>query len=191
MIFASRARSLFCCTALLLVIPSIARAQTDVIRGRVTNTDDMALPSVRVTATSIPGNVTREVRTDARGNFQIVFPNGTGDYMVGYALIGYVYRQQQVKRLAIGEDEVAGPAAEQRRPQRRTAILVGRIFEGLPGEIEAIMLGIAVFQPRYDAHGLDIVIETAIGRHADMERSFAGMPEGRVTQIVAEGDRLG
>ncbi|HYC51563.1 MAG TPA: TonB-dependent receptor, partial [Gemmatimonadaceae bacterium] len=86
--------------ALALCIPSLARAQSDVIRGRVTNTDDMALVGVRVIATSIPGNVTRETRTDARGNFQIIFPNGTGDYMMGYALIGYVYRQQQVKRLA-------------------------------------------------------------------------------------------
>jgi hypothetical protein len=74
--------------------------QTDVIRGRVTNEDGNALQNVRVMATSIPGNVTREVRTDNRGNFQIVFPGGTGDYMVGYALIGYVYRQQQIKRLA-------------------------------------------------------------------------------------------
>ena len=39
-----------------------------------------------------------------------MFPGGAGDYIMGYALIGYVYRQQQIKRLA---DEkklaVAGP----------------------------------------------------------------------------------
>src|SRR5690349_19151428 len=85
----------------LLLGSTMAQAQqTDVIRGRVTNEDGNALANVRVMATSIPGNVTREVRTDTRGNFQIVFPGGTGDYMVGYALIGYVYRQQQIKRLA-------------------------------------------------------------------------------------------
>ena len=98
---------------LLVTAPSAragAQGQTDVIRGRVTNSDDMALPSVRVIATSIPGNVTRETRTDNRGNFQIVFPNGTGDYMVGYALIGYVYRQHQVKRLA-DEDVLIANAA--------------------------------------------------------------------------------
>src|SRR5688572_6748063 len=79
---------------------AIAQAQqTDVIRGRVTNEDGNALQGVRVIATSIPGNVTREVRTDGKGNFQIIFPGGTGDYMIGYALIGYVYRQQQIKRL--------------------------------------------------------------------------------------------
>jgi hypothetical protein len=88
-------------TILLCAGATVVQAQqTDVIRGRVTNEDGNALAGVRVMATSIPGNVTREVRTDNRGNFQIVFPGGTGDYMLGYALIGYVYRQQQVKRLA-------------------------------------------------------------------------------------------
>ena len=77
-----------------------ADAQSDVIRGHVLNTEGLPLPNVRVTATSIPGNVTRETRTDVRGAFQIVFPNGPGDYIVGYALIGYVFRQFEVKRLA-------------------------------------------------------------------------------------------
>ena len=94
------------CAALLTLLLCAAPAlpvlaqQTDVIRGRVVNSEGLALPSVRVTATSIPGNVTREARTDTRGNFQIVFPDGTGDYMMGFALIGYIYRQHQVKRLA-------------------------------------------------------------------------------------------
>jgi len=92
----------FLAAGLILATPGMAGAQADVIRGKVTNTDGLALASVRVMATSIPGNVTREARTDQRGNFQIVFPagTGTGDYMMGFALIGYVYRQQEVKRLA-------------------------------------------------------------------------------------------
>ena len=85
----------------LLTLPALAAAQqTDVIRGRVTNEEGLALRGVRVSATAIPGATRREARTDDRGNFQIVFPNGTGDYMMGYALIGYLYRQHQVKRLA-------------------------------------------------------------------------------------------
>ena len=87
---------------LLLVIlaPAALHAQADVIRGRVVNSEGLALPGVRVTATSIPGSVTREARTDNRGAYQIVFPDGTGDYIMGFALIGYVYRQHQLKRLA-------------------------------------------------------------------------------------------
>src|SRR5439155_27022142 len=41
-----------------------------------------------------------EARTDNRGSFQIAFPGGPGDYIMGYALIGYVYRQFEVKRTA-------------------------------------------------------------------------------------------
>ena len=93
-------RAVLFALSLLAVIAGPAAAQSDVIRGRVTTGDGEALQNVRVTATSIPGNVTREVRTDGRGSFQIIFPGGTGDYMMGYALIGYVYRQFQVKRLA-------------------------------------------------------------------------------------------
>ncbi len=75
-------------------------AQTDVIRGRVTNTDGQPLANVRVTATSIPGNVTRSVQTNNQGSFQIAFPDGPGDYIMGYAIFGYAFRQFQVKRLA-------------------------------------------------------------------------------------------
>lgn len=81
-------------------MPRTALAQTDVIRGKVTNTEGLPLPGVRVTATSIPGNVTREARTNNQGAFQIAFAGGPGDYIMGYALIGYAFRQFEVKRLA-------------------------------------------------------------------------------------------
>ena len=84
----------------LAIIARPVSAQSDVIRGHVLNTEGLPLPNVRITATSIPGGVTRETRTDARGAFQIVFPGGPGDYIMGYALIGYVFRQFEVKRLA-------------------------------------------------------------------------------------------
>ncbi|MEP6494740.1 MAG: TonB-dependent receptor [bacterium] len=77
-----------------------AAAQTDVIRGKVTTVEGLPLPGVRVTATSIPGNVTRETRTNNQGSFQIAFAGGTGDYIMGYALIGYAFRQFELKRLA-------------------------------------------------------------------------------------------
>src|SRR5438045_1960478 len=90
-----------------LAFGSPAAAQNDVIRGKVTDQEGLPLPYVRVTATSIPGNVTREVRANGKGDFQIVFPGGTGDYMMGYALIGYVYKQQEIKRLADEEVLIA------------------------------------------------------------------------------------
>lgn len=90
---------------LALCVPlALVRAQTDVIRGRVTSVDGQALGGVRVSATSIPGNVTRATRTDERGGFQLAFPGGTGDYIMNYSLVGYASRQLQVKR--IGDQEV-------------------------------------------------------------------------------------
>ncbi|MEP6833723.1 MAG: TonB-dependent receptor, partial [Gemmatimonas sp.] len=88
--------------ALLLgtILPQTLQAQTDVIRGKVTNADGQPLGNVKVTAISIPGNVTREVRTDAKGSFQIAFPGGAGDYMMGYALVGFNFRQFEIKRTA-------------------------------------------------------------------------------------------
>jgi len=97
----STSRGLLLAALLLLaLVPAALGAQVDVIRGRVTNAEGLPLPNVRVTATSIPGNVVRETRTDGRGGYQIAFANGTGDYMMSFALIGYVYRQFQLKRLA-------------------------------------------------------------------------------------------
>ena len=84
-----------------------AEAQTDVIRGRVTNSEGLPIANVRVTATSIPGNVTRETRTSDKGLYQIAFSGGTGDYIMGFALIGYNFRQFEIKRLADEEVLVA------------------------------------------------------------------------------------
>ncbi len=85
---------------LMTVFPQMASAQVDVIRGRVTNPEGTPLGNVRVTATSIPGNVTREARTNGGGGFQIAFPGGAGDYMMGFALVGYTFRQYEIKRTA-------------------------------------------------------------------------------------------
>src|SRR5829696_6928771 len=108
-------------------------AQTDVIRGKVTTLEGLPLPGVRVTATSIPGNVTREARSDNRGSFQIVFPAGPGDYIMGYALIGYNFRQFEIKRVADEEvliadaklsvvqlDTVVATASNQQRVNRNS-----------------------------------------------------------------------
>lgn len=82
----------------LAAVPRHLAAQVDVIRGRVTSVDGAPLSGVRITATSIPGNVTRTARTDSRGSFQIAFPGGQGDYMMGYALVGFGFRQFEIKR---------------------------------------------------------------------------------------------
>jgi len=62
--------SMLCVLAMMTVgLPRTLAAQVDVIRGKVTSAEGVPLGNVRVTATSIPGNVTRTTRTDSRGSF--------------------------------------------------------------------------------------------------------------------------
>ena len=39
-------------------------------------------------------------RVDGRGQYQIAFPGGQGDYIMGFALVGYNFRQFEIKRTA-------------------------------------------------------------------------------------------
>ena len=93
--------------------PSVARAQADIIRGRVTGPDSLPIANVVVTATSISGGVNRTARTDRDGRFTITFPGGDGDYMVNFAALGYAARRFQVKRVA-DEDFLVADARLQR-----------------------------------------------------------------------------
>jgi hypothetical protein len=106
---------------LYLAVPAVAAAQSDVIRGRVIDVDGQPLSNVRVTATSIPGSVTRTAYTSPQGAFQIVFPGGPGDYIMGYAHFGYAFRQMQVKRLA---DEAVLLADARLAPIQLDSVLV-------------------------------------------------------------------
>jgi len=46
-------------------------------------------------------------------------------------------------------------------------------------------------EPRDDLQGLRVVVEAAEVRHAFGQRILARVPEGRVAEIVHQGDRLG
>src|SRR5690242_17604967 len=77
-------RLFFALAAILLATGAFAprqllAQQADVIRGRVTGPDSLAVEGVTVTATSISGGVNRTTRTDKNGRFTITFPNGDGD----------------------------------------------------------------------------------------------------------------
>ncbi|HEX6065263.1 MAG TPA: carboxypeptidase-like regulatory domain-containing protein [Longimicrobiales bacterium] len=84
----------------ILLITAQLFGQTDVIRGHVTTPEGDPLAGVRVTATSLPGNVTRTALTNPAGQYQIAFPNGSGDYIMGFSYFGYSFRQYQIKRIA-------------------------------------------------------------------------------------------
>jgi hypothetical protein len=120
----------------LAIAPRALAAQTDVIRGKVTAADGRPLSGVRVTATSIPGNVTREGRSQANGSYQVVFPGGTGDYIMGFALVGYGFRQFEIKRVA---DEAILVADARLAPIMLDTVAIvaaaapQRVARGIPG----------------------------------------------------------
>ena len=81
--------------------PSSAQAQNaDVIRGQVIGPDSQPVKNVRVTVTSISGNVNRTAVTGEDGRFTVTFPNGDGDYMMSFAAIGYTAKRFEIKRTA-------------------------------------------------------------------------------------------
>ncbi len=87
----------------LSVAPRSAAAQlVDVIRGRITGSENEPLDNVAVVVTSISGNVNRTARTDRAGRFTVTFPGGDGDYMVTVTALGYGVKRFEVKR---GADE--------------------------------------------------------------------------------------
>ncbi len=99
--FSSFLRVAVALTAVLLLAPSRVLAQdVDVIRGKVTGTDSIAIAGARVTATSISGNVARRATTDNSGRYTITFPNGDGDYMLLVQAIGFSPKRFEVKRMA-------------------------------------------------------------------------------------------
>ncbi len=80
--------------------PRALRAQADVIRGKVTGADGQPVADARITATSIPGSVVKQGKTDKKGAYQIIYADGEGDYIIGIAAIGHAYKQFEVKRTA-------------------------------------------------------------------------------------------
>ena len=91
----------------LSLIPAIARAQSDVIRGRIVGPDSTPVERALVTVTSLNGSVSRNTRTDNQGRYTITFPGADGDYFVTVAALGFAPKRFQIKRTADQEILVA------------------------------------------------------------------------------------
>ena len=60
------------------------------------------------------------------------------------------------------------------------------------GEVEAAKGGVALFKPGDDAQGVEVVVEAeAVGAEALVEGFFAGVAEGRMADVVDQGESLG
>jgi hypothetical protein len=79
-------------------------ARRELLRGRVAgDTAGTPLPGVTVTVTRGPDREVRTTTTGADGRWQVTFPNGTGDYLVGVSAIGRAPFRRRVTRGAPGQ----------------------------------------------------------------------------------------
>ena len=84
-------------------IPAALAAQaTDVIRGRVTTDSGVAVAAASVIVTRAPDRTSFQTSSDAQGNYQILIPNGTGDYLVHVSALGRQTFRKRVTR--VGRD---------------------------------------------------------------------------------------
>ena len=71
---------------------------TDLLIGVVTGDQGRPLADVLVEAQSLETRVTRTTRTDAKGRYTILFPDGGGQYRLTVRAIGAVPVQRTIAR---------------------------------------------------------------------------------------------
>ena len=59
-------------------------------------------------------------------------------------------------------------------------------FQGLPRQIQAVEIGIAVLQFRHQPQGMCVVVEAAERPGGCVQRLFSRMAERRVAQVVGQ-----
>ena len=69
--------------------------------------------------------------------------------------------------------------------------MLDQALQGLPGEVEAVIVRVAPLEAGHDAQRLGVVVEAAEARHALVEGVLARMAEGRMAEVVGERQRLG
>jgi len=91
---------------LFLALPALllAQAHTDVIRGRVTTDSGVVLSGAAVIVTRAPDRASFQGTTDQQGNYRILIPDGTGDYLVHISALGRNAFRKRVTRT--GTDSV-------------------------------------------------------------------------------------
>jgi hypothetical protein len=85
----------------LILAPRPLAAQgsnVDVLRGRLVSTDSAPVAGAIVTVTSYVTQAVRQVRSDDKGRFSLVFQNGGGDYIVSVIAIGVAPVEVRVRR---------------------------------------------------------------------------------------------
>lgn len=183
---------------------AFAQTTTDVIRGRIIGPDSQPLADVNVKATSYSGGVVKTATTDRRGQFNIVFVNGEGDYWIDLTKVGFTARRFEVRRLGdedvllangrmtdatarLGATQVVGER-DRKIPSRGAndpdvgggdrSVSTGNVDPGQEGNLAAMAAGLAGFQM---IPGLDGAADafSALGLSGDQNNTtFAGLGSG-------------
>lgn len=85
-----------------IAVPAGAQigSSTDIITGVVVNSEGQPVEDATIEAYSLETQVTRRARTDARGRFVILFPDGGGQYRMTARAIGLAPRIEVIQRHA-------------------------------------------------------------------------------------------
>ena len=96
---------------------------TDIIMGKVTTPDAVAVEGARVEVTSTETGITRRKSTNAQGDYSIIFPDGGGAYRVRVTYIGFAPFTVNVNRQA-DEDRLVANIRLSRNAQVLAAVQV-------------------------------------------------------------------
>ncbi len=136
------------------------------VEGQIAGTKAV-IDIMRVVSDVVGDRRNLRLQTGIGGNFEIM----------DFAIVQDGLRHRAMGALAVG------------RHQR--TVVFDQAFERLPGKIEPVEFGITPLELRHDAQGLRIVVEAAIGQQHLVQRVFAGVPEGRVAEIVNQRHAFG
>ena len=159
---------------LLLLLPMVAGAQvgatTDILTGVVTDGSGAPVAQIVVEATSVETEIVRGARTDARGRYTILFPDGGGQYRLTFRGIGFapisrvVVRYADEDRLVTNVQLVASATqlAEVRVDARRPPP-VGGTDAPTPGQTERVLNPEQLARLPIDASDLNLLALLAPG----------------------------
>lgn len=157
-----------------LLLPGVLAAQvgstTDVLTGVVTDDQDRPLAEAVVEATSLETEITRQARTDARGRYTILFPDGGGQYRLTVRSIGMQPFQGVIQRFA-DEDRIVTNVRMSSVPTRLSEVVVqGRRPPPMggqdlptPGSVERVLTPDQLARLPVDASDLNVLALLAPG----------------------------
>ena len=69
--------------------------------------------------------------------------------------------------------------------------MFGQAFERFPCQIEAVECEVLLFEARYNAKALSVVVEATVFAHDIIEGSLAGVTVGRVSKVMGQRQAFG